>query len=241
MNPIIVIPARMASTRLKNKPLADIHGKPMIQHVYERALAADVGPVVVAAGDPEICQVIDALGGRCALTDPSLPRGSDRIFAALQQIDREAKYDVVVNMQGDQPTTVPQLLGDVLDCLADPDVDVGTLVVPLTQNVEDPNIVKAVFSRRSGRRGRCLYFSRRAVPRNGPYFYHLGFYAYRRPALDAYARLSQSTLELSEDLEQLRLLEAGFRYDAIVVDTVPLSVDTPADLDEARRILAGCG
>lgn len=241
MNPIIVIPARLASTRLKHKPLADIHGKPMIQHVFERALAADIGPVLVAAGDPEICQVIDALGGRCVLTDPDLPRGSDRIHAALNEIDHEYRYDIIINMQGDQPTTAPRLLGDVLECLDDPAVDVGTLVVPLTQNVEDPNIVKVVFSRYSGRRGRCLYFSRQPVPHRGPYFYHLGFYAYRRAALDAYARLPQSALELSEDLEQLRLLEAGFRYDAVIVDTVPLSVDTPADLEEARRVLAGCG
>lgn len=240
MNPIIVIPVRMASTRLKHKPLADIHGKPMIQHVFERAVAADIGPVVVAAGDPEICAVITGLGGRCVMTDPSLPRGSDRIFAALMEIDRKRRFDVVINMQGDQPTTAPQLLTDVLECLADPAVDVGTLVVPLGQNIDDPNIVKVVLGRLSERRGRCLYFSRRPVPHKGPYYYHLGFYGYRRTALDAYARLPQSSLELSEDLEQLRLLEAGYRYDATIVDAAPLSVDTPADLEEARRVLAGC-
>jgi 3-deoxy-manno-octulosonate cytidylyltransferase (CMP-KDO synthetase) len=239
MNPIIVIPARMASTRLRHKPLADIHGKPMIQHVFERALAADIGPVVVAAGDAEICAVITGLGGTCVLTDPDLPRGSDRIFAALKEIDRERRFDVVINMQGDQPTTAPRLLADVLECLADPAVDVGTLVVPLGQNVDDPNIVKVVLGGLSHRRGRCLYFSRRPVPHNGPYYHHLGYYAYRRAALDTYARLPQGCLELSEDLEQLRLLEAGYRYDAIVVDAAPLSVDTPADLEEARRILAG--
>lgn len=241
MNPIIVIPARLASTRLPHKPLADIHGKPMIQHVFERALAADIGPVLVASADPDICHVIHTLGGNCVLTDPSLPRGSDRVHAALEQIDPERRYDVIINMQGDQPTTAPQLLVDVLECLDDPAVDVGTLVVPLAHTVDDPNIVKAVFSRYSDRRGRCLYFSRLPVPRNGPHFCHLGFYAYRRMALDAYARLPQSALELSEDLEQLRLLEAGFRYDAVIVDTVPLSVDTPADLEQARRVLAGCG
>jgi 3-deoxy-manno-octulosonate cytidylyltransferase (CMP-KDO synthetase) len=241
MNPIIIIPARMASTRLKHKPLADIHGKPMIQHVFERAVAANVGPVVVAAGDPEICAVIHGLGGTCVLTDPALPRGSDRIFTALKEIDREHRFDVVINMQGDQPTTAPGLLTDVLQCLADPEVDVGTLVVPLTQKVDDPNIVKVVLGRLSGKRGRCLYFSRQPVPHRGPYFYHLGFYAYRRTALDAYARLPQSELELSEDLEQLRLLEAGYRYDAAIVEAAPLSVDTPADLEEARRVLAGRG
>ena len=239
MNPIIVIPARMASTRLKRKPLADIHGKPMIQHVFERAVAANIGPVVVAAGDPEICAVIDGLGGRCVLTDPDLTRGSDRIFAALKEIDRERRFDVVINMQGDQPTTAPGLLTDALECLADPAVDVGTLVVPLSQNVDDPNIVKVVLGRLSPRHGRCFYFSRQPVPHNGPYYYHLGFYAYRRAALDDYARLPQGGLELSEDLEQLRLLEAGYRYDATIVDAAPLSVDTPADLEEARRVLAG--
>lgn len=240
MNPIVIIPARMASTRLKHKPLADIHGKPMIQHVFERAVAANVGPVVVAAGDPEICAVVRGLGGACVLTDPALPRGSDRIFAALTEIDREGRFDVVINMQGDQPTTAPGLLTEVLQCLADPAVDVGTLAVPLTHNVDDPNIVKVVLGRRSEGHRRCLYFSRRPVPHRGPYFYHLGFYAYRRAALDAYARLPQSELEVSEDLEQLRLLEAGYRYDAAIVDAAPLSVDTPADLDEARRLLAGC-
>jgi 3-deoxy-manno-octulosonate cytidylyltransferase (CMP-KDO synthetase) len=236
-NPIIVIPTRMASTRLKHKPLADIHGKPMIQHVFERAVAADIGPVVVAAGDVEICAVIRGLGGTCVLTDPGLPRGSDRIFAALEEIDRERRFDVVINMQGDQPTAEPWLLADVLACLADPAVDVGTLVVPLSHNPGDPNIVKVVLTGLSGGHGRCIYFSRQPVPHKGPYFYHLGFYAYRRPALDAYARLPQSALELSEGLEQLRLLEAGYRYDAAVVDAVPLSVDTPADLEEARRVL----
>ncbi len=238
MNPVIVIPARLASTRLRNKPLADIHGKPMIQHVFERALAAAIGPVVVAAGDPEICAVIRGIGGTCVLTDPGLPRGSDRIFAALTEIDQNRRFDVVINMQGDQPTTEPQLLSDVVECLSDPLVDVGTLVVPFSRNVEDPNIVKVVLARVSGERGRCQYFSRRPVPLNGPFYYHLGFYAYRREALDAYARLPQSELEVSEDLEQLRLLEAGYRYDAKIVDAPPLSVDTPADLEEARRVLA---
>lgn len=238
MNPIVVIPARLASTRLARKPLADIHGKPMIQHVFERAVAADVGPVVVAAGDPEICAVIEPLGGTCVLTDPALPKGSDRIFAALAEIDPQRRYDVVVNMQGDQPTTAPGLLTEVLRPLQEPEVDVATLVVPFSDHVDDVNVVKVVLADLRSGRGRCLYFSRQPVPHRGPYYYHLGFYAYRRTALDAYARLPQSPLELSEDLEQLRLLEAGFRYDAAVVEAAPLSVDTAADLEQARRILA---
>lgn len=249
MNPIIVIPARMASTRLRHKPLADIHGKPMIVHVLERATAAAIGPVVVAAGDREICEAVQSAGGACVLTDPALPKGSDRIFAALPQIDPGRRHDVIVNMQGDQPTTEPRLLRELLAPLDEAAVDVATLVVPFSERVEDPNVVKVVLAGPKGgsgsdgesggesRRGRCLYFSRQPVPRNGPYYYHLGFYAYRRAALDAYARLPQSPLELSEDLEQLRLMEAGYRYDASIVDAAPLSVDTPADLEEARRLL----
>lgn len=245
MNPIVVIPARMASTRLRHKPLADIHGRPMIQHVLERALAADIGPVVVAAGDAEICAAVGAAGGTCVLTDPALPKGSDRIFAALAEIDPDRRHDVVVNMQGDQPTTEPRLLRSLLIPLDDAKVDVATLVVPFTERAEDPNVVKVVLATPAADpaagptagRGRCLYFSRRAVPHRGPYYYHLGFYAYRRTVLDAYASLPQSPLELSEDLEQLRLMEAGYRYDAMIVETSPLSVDTPADLEKAREIL----
>lgn len=237
MNPIMVIPARLASTRLQRKPLADIHGKPMIRWVWEAAVASGIGPVVVAAGDREICAVIEAAGGTCVLTDPDLPKGSDRIFIALKEIDPDRRHDVVVNMQGDQPTTEPELLTTLLEPLRDPAIDVATLVVPFDKDVEDPNIVKVVMADVRGRRGRCVYFSRLPVPRQGPYYYHLGFYAYRRAALDRYAALPRGALELSEDLEQLRLLEAGCRYDAMVVDAAPLSVDTPADLEEARRII----
>ncbi len=234
MNPIIVIPARMASTRLPNKPLADIHGKPMIVHVWERAVAADIGPVVVAAGDSIICEVIGERGGRCVLTDPKIPKGSDRIHVALKEIDPGREHDVVVNMQGDQPTIEPGVLKKLLGPLDNQDVDVATLVVPFDKNVEDPNIVKVVMSGTGDQTGRCIYFSRQAVPHLGPYFYHLGFYAYRREALDRYAELPRSGLELSEDLEQLRCLEAGLRYDATIVDTAPISVDTAEDLEKAR-------
>ncbi len=241
MNPIIVIPARMAATRLPGKPLADIHGKPMIVHVWERAKAAGIGPVVVAAGDQVICDVIGGLGGTCILTDPAIPKGSDRIHVALKEIDPEGKHDVVVNMQGDQPTIEPRLLKVLLGPLANPDVDVATLVAPFDENVEDPNIVKVVMSDMGDQAGRCLYFSRRAVPHGGPYFYHLGLYAYRRQALDRYAELPRGRLELSEDLEQLRCLEAGLRYDATIVDTAPISVDTAEDLEKARAAIAADG
>lgn len=242
MTPIVIIPARLASTRLRHKPLADIHGKPMIQHVWERAMAADIGPVVVAAGDTEIYDVITGLGGRCILTDPSLPKGSDRVWTAVRQADPDIRHDVVIDMQGDQPTTEPRLLAQLLRPLAaDPAVDVATLVVPFSgPEVEDRNIVKAVVSGGPGLDGigRCLYFSRAAVPFGGPFFHHLGLYAYRRATLGRYAVLPRGRLELSEDLEQLRLLEAGYRYDAVVVMSAPLSVDTPEDLEAARRVLA---
>ncbi|MEE8393278.1 MAG: 3-deoxy-manno-octulosonate cytidylyltransferase [Rhodospirillales bacterium] len=231
----------MAATRLPGKPLADIHGKPMIVHVWERAKAAGIGPVVVAAGDQVICDVIGGLGGTCILTDPAIPKGSDRIHVALKEIDPDGKHDVVVNMQGDQPTIEPRLLKVLLGPLANPDVDVATLVVPFAENVEDPNIVKVVMSDMGDQAGRCLYFSRRAVPHGGPYFYHLGFYAYRRQALDRYAELPRGRLELSEDLEQLRCLEAGLRYDATIVDTAPISVDTAEDLEKARAAIAADG
>jgi len=239
MNPIVIIPARMASTRLKDKPLADIGGKPMIVHVWERAVAAAIGPVVVAAADQVIYDVITDCGGTSVLTNPDIPKGSDRIFVALREIDPQGAHDVVVNMQGDQPTTEPRLLRELLKPLDNPDVDVATLVVPFVENAEDPNIVKVVMVQAGDQAGRCLYFSRRAVPHNGPYFYHLGFYAYRRAALERYVGLPRGRLELAEDLEQLRSLEAGLRYDAAIVDAVPLSVDTPDDLEKARSFFAG--
>ncbi len=239
MNPIIVIPARLASTRLKHKPLADIHGKPMIVHVWERAVASAIGPVVVAAGDQLICDLIDARGGTSVLTDPDLPKGSDRVRAALREIDAAKSHDVVINMQGDQPTTEPALLPQVMRPLGDAAVDVATLAVPFVDNADDPNIVKVVLANIADGVGRCLYFSRAPVPHGGPYYYHLGIYAYRRAALDQYAEMPRGGLELREDLEQLRLLEAGFRYDAAIVDSAPLSVDTAEDLETARRIMAG--
>jgi len=238
MNPIVVIPARLNSARLQRKVLADIHGKPMLQHVWERAVAAAIGPVVVAAADAEICAVMEAVGARCVLTDPDLPKGSDRVWAGLQEIDPAGAHDIVVNLQGDQPTTEPALLQTVLAPLHDPAVSVATLAVPFEKNAGDGNIVKVVLAERVDRRGRCVYFSRAPVPHGGPFYYHLGIYAYRRSALAAYARSDRTPLELSEGLEQLRLLEGGYRYDAMIVDSAPLSVDTKDDLDEARRVIA---
>ena len=240
--PLIVIPARLHATRLPGKPLADIHGVPMIVHVWRRAMAAGVGPVVVAAGEEEIAAAVRAHGGIAVLTRPDHPSGSDRIWEAIGRFDPEGRHDRIVNLQGDLPTLDPALVSAVLAPLADPAVDLATLIVEITRDEErtDPNVVKAVVGLRPGQRiGRALYFSRATVPaNNGPLYHHLGIYAYRRTALERFVSLPPAVLELREKLEQLRALENGLRIDAALVDTVPVGVDTPADLERARRLLA---
>lgn len=244
-NPILIIPARMAATRLPNKPLADIHGAPMIVHVWRRACASGAGRVLVAAGDQEIADVIIAAGGDAVLTDPSLPTGSDRIAQAVAMRDPGRQHDVVINLQGDLPTIPPQDIGAVLLAMAGPGIDIGTLVTEITrpEEINDPNVVKAVisFSEPDGapkRVGRALYFSRTAIPSGeGPLYHHIGVYAYRRAALERFVTLPPSGLEKRERLEQLRAMEAGMIIAAAYVDSVPLGVDTQADLERARQIL----
>lgn len=242
LNPIVVVPARMASTRLPGKPLADIHGAPMIVHVWRRATEADVGPVVVACAEPEIAAAVEKAGGRAVLTRPDHPSGSDRIFEALERVDPEGRYDAVVNLQGDLPTLDPALVRAALEPLRDGGVDIATLVAEIKVEEEkaDPNVVKAAIGLAPGQRtGRALYFSRSTVPwGEGPLFHHIGLYAYRRDALERFVALDPGILERRERLEQLRALEHGMRIDAALVDTVPLGVDTPADLERARRLLA---
>ncbi len=240
---VVVIPARMASTRLPNKPLADIHGKPMIVHVWQRAAAAGLGPVIVAAAEPEIVQAVEAAGGIAVLTDPALPSGSDRVFQALSRLDPEARVDYVVNVQGDLPTIDPALIRRALGPLtADPAVDIATLVCEITDEDERtrPSVVKAAIAwDATGETGRALYFSRATVPWGaGPLYHHIGLYAYRRAALARFVGLPPGSLEKRESLEQLRALEAGMRIDAALVKTVPLGVDTAEDLERARRMLA---
>ncbi|TVR98454.1 MAG: 3-deoxy-manno-octulosonate cytidylyltransferase [Rhodospirillales bacterium] len=238
---IVVIPARMASTRLPGKPLADIHGQPMIVRVLRRAEAAGIGPVLVAAADQAIADAVTAAGGRAVLTRPDLPSGSDRVFEAVEAIDPEGCYPIVVNLQGDLPCIEAEAVRAVLAPLADPAVQVATLVaVAAPHERDDPNVVKAVVALAPGRAsGRALYFSRAAVPSgDGVLFHHIGIYAYRRAALARFVRLPQGILERRERLEQLRLLEHGMRIDAALVDTVPLGVDTPDDLARVRRLLA---
>jgi 3-deoxy-manno-octulosonate cytidylyltransferase (CMP-KDO synthetase) len=241
-HPIVLIPARLAATRLPNKPLADIHGVPMIVHVWRRAREADIGPVVVAAAEPAIVDAVAAAGGDAVLTDPAHPSGSDRIHEALHRLDPEARHDVVVNVQGDLPTLAPESVRAALEPLVEPAVDIATLVAEIRTDYEReaPHVVKAVVGFAAGSRiARALYFSRTQVPTgDGPLYHHIGLYAYRRAALERFVRLPQGILERREKLEQLRALEAGMRIDVRLVDTVPLGVDTSADLEEARRRLA---
>jgi 3-deoxy-manno-octulosonate cytidylyltransferase (CMP-KDO synthetase) len=242
MNPVLLIPARMASTRLPAKPLADIGGVPMIVRVWRQAMAAGLGPVVVAAGEPEIVAAIEHAGGQAILTDPELPSGSDRIWAALQAIDPQGKHDVVVNLQGDLPALDPEQLKTVAKALKQSGADIATLAAPIDNDADkaNPAVVKAVVAwDASGQLGRALYFTRATAPTgDGPLFHHVGLYAYRREALESFVALPPSPLERAEKLEQLRALEAGMSIAVARVDEAPLSVDTPADLERARKILS---
>jgi 3-deoxy-manno-octulosonate cytidylyltransferase (CMP-KDO synthetase) len=240
--PIVLIPARLAATRLPEKPLADIRGAPMIVHVWRRAVEAKVGPVIVAAGERAIADAVERAGGRAILTGAHHPSGTDRIFEALGKADPEGKHDVVVNLQGDLPAIDPADVRAVLAPLADPAVDIATLVAECREEYErrEPSVVKCVTAFAPGKRvARALYFSRAPVPSgDGPLYHHIGIYAFRRPALARFVALPPSPLEKRERLEQLRALEAGMRIDAALVDKVPFGVDTPADLERARALLA---
>ena len=240
---LVVIPARMAASRLPGKPLADIGGIPMIVHVWRRAMEAGIGPVVVAAAEAEIAWAVEQAGGHAVLTRPDHPSGSDRVFEALEAIDPEGRVETVVNLQGDLPTLDPALVRAAIAPLANPAVDLATLAVEIVEARErtDPNVVKAILSVEEGSRiARALYFTRATAPSGeGPLYHHIGLYAWRRVALARFVTLPPAPLERRERLEQLRALEAGMRIDAAIVDTVPLGVDTPADLDRARAMLAG--
>ncbi len=241
MNPIVVIPARMASTRLPGKPLAEIAGLPMIVRVLRQAEAAGVGPVVVAAAEREIAEAVEAAGGRAMLTDPALPSGTDRVHAVVEALDKARAHDVVVNLQGDLPALDPADIRAVADVLAPTGADIATLVAEIDDpaDFDNPSVVKPVVVWDvTGRRGRALYFSRARIPHGeGPLFHHVGIYAYRRDALSRFVALEPSPLERREKLEQLRALEAGMTIAVARVDSVPLSVDTPADLEKARAVI----
>jgi 3-deoxy-manno-octulosonate cytidylyltransferase (CMP-KDO synthetase) len=241
---IVLIPARLRSQRLPNKPLAEIGGAPMIVQVWRRACEAEVGPVVVACAEAEIAAAIEAHGGKAALTDPALPSGTDRIFQALKQIDPEGRFERVINLQGDLPTLDPGAIRAVLEPIDRLGTDLGTLATPI-QNLDerdDPNVVKPVIAIDPAhpRLGRALYFSRATVPSGeGPVYHHIGIYAYRRAALERLAILPPSPLEQRERLEQLRALEHGLTIGVALVDTIPLGVDTQKDLERARAVFSG--
>jgi 3-deoxy-D-manno-octulosonate cytidylyltransferase len=240
-DPLVLIPARLAATRLPNKPLAEIAGEPMIVHVWRRAVEAGIGPVAVATDAPEILEAVTRAGGQAVMTRTDHASGSDRIFEAVEKLDPNGRHDVVVNVQGDLPTIDPAAIAASIIPLSDPAVDIATLVAVIAREEErtNPNVVKMVGSPVSSGRFRALYFTRATAPYgDGPLYHHIGLYAYRRKALQRFVGLTPSPLEVREKLEQLRALEAGMRIDAVVVDDVPLGVDIPHDLDRAREILA---
>jgi 3-deoxy-manno-octulosonate cytidylyltransferase (CMP-KDO synthetase) len=238
---LVLIPARMAATRLPGKPLLDIAGQPMIVHVLRRAEAAQIGRVAVATDTAEIAAAVGAHGFEAAMTRSDHPSGSDRIYEALGKLDPRGEAEIIVNLQGDFPTILPDNIRSVLGPLADPAVDIATLAAEIHTEEEgtNPNVVKVVGSPVAQRRLRALYFTRATAPwGEGPRYHHVGLYAYRRAALERFVTLPPSPLEQQEKLEQLRALEAGLRIDVTIVDTVPRGVDTPADLETARLILA---
>jgi 3-deoxy-manno-octulosonate cytidylyltransferase (CMP-KDO synthetase) len=240
-NPVVLIPARMNAARLPGKPLADIQGEPMIVHVWRRAREADIGPVWVATDDSRILEAVASAGGKAIMTRADHPSGSDRIFEALGVVDADGAHDVVVNIQGDLPTLEPSVVRACLAPLAEAAVDIATLATPIIRDEEkdDPNVVKVIATELDSSRLRALYFTRARAPwGEGRLLHHIGLYAYRREALQRFVGLPPSPLERREKLEQLRALEAGMRIDVALVDTAPLGVDGPHDLERARAMLA---
>jgi len=238
---LIVIPSRLKATRLPDKPLADIAGEPMIVHVWRRAVEAACGPVVVVADAEAICEVVRSAGGKALMTRQDHQSGSDRIFEAVSRLDPEGGVGTIVNLQGDLPTLDPRLVRACIEALDDSAADIGTIAAEIVKDEErtDPNVVKVVGSRLGPRSLWALYFTRGTAPYgDGPLYHHIGIYAYRRAALARFVSLPPSPLELREKLEQLRALEAGMRIHVALVDTIPLGVDTPADLARARECLA---
>lgn len=242
MKPIVVIPARMASTRLPGKPLADIGGLPMIVRVWRQAVAADVGPVVVACAEHEVQKAVEAAGGRAVMTPASLPSGSDRVWAAYNAVDRAFEHDLIVNLQGDLPTFDPACIRAAIDAMVTTGADIGTCAAEIEEDedIDNPNFTKVVATWDVGHtRGKAHYFTRARAPwGKGPFFVHAGIYVYRREALQRFVGLQPSPLELREKLEQLRAIEAGMSIAVGRVDEIPLSVDTPADLEKVRAVVA---
>ncbi|WP_037546153.1 3-deoxy-manno-octulosonate cytidylyltransferase [Stappia stellulata] len=237
---LVVIPARMASTRLPDKPLADIDGRPMIVHVLEQARAADIGPIIVACDDARIAVAVETAGGRAILTDPALASGSDRVHAAAEAADPDGAFETILNLQGDVPMIEPDAIRAAFDPLEDPAVDIGTIATEIRDAAkrDDPGFVKTVGTPVGDERLRALYFTRSTAPSGpGPLYQHLGIYAYRRAALARFVALPPSCLERRESLEQLRALEAGMRIDVSLIGSAPMDVNTPEDLEAVRAAL----
>lgn len=238
---LVVIPARMQASRLPGKPMADIHGEPMIVHVWRKAVAAEVGRVIVASDSEDILQAIRSAGGEAVMTRADHSSGSDRVFEAVTKVDPDADADFIVNLQGDLPTLEPRLVKECLAPLEHKGPDIATLAAEIRSEEErdNPSVVKVVGTPVAENRLRALYFTRAAAPHGeGPLYHHIGIYAYRRFALERFIDLRPSVLEQREKLEQLRALEGNMRIDVAVVDTVPLGVDTPADLEKARKLIS---
>ncbi len=241
ISPLVLIPARMAATRLPRKPLADICGKPMIVRVWEQAMAAELGRVAIACDHEEIAAAARAHGAEVVMTSPDHASGSDRIHEAANLLDPNRAHDVVLNLQGDVPLIEPEAARAAFAPLQDPDVAIGTIMTEIRDPRfrDDPSFVKTVASPLGGRRHRALYFTRATAPSgDGPLYQHIGVYAYRRDALERFVSLPPSPLELREKLEQLRALEAGMRIDVEVVDSAPMDVNTPEDLERVRAAFA---
>ncbi len=238
---MVLIPARMASTRLPGKPLADIAGAPMIVRVMQRAQDARVGEVVVATDSEAVAAAVEKAGGRAVMTRADHVSGSDRIYEALETVDPEHRIEVAVNLQGDLPSIEPADIRAALAALADPEVDITTLAAEITDPAErsDANVVKVKGTPLGADRLRAVSFTRAGATGPGPHYHHIGLYAYKRAALERFVKLKPSPNEQREKLEQLRALDAGMRIDVALVKSVPLGVDTPEDLEKARRLLAG--
>ncbi|MDH3740110.1 MAG: 3-deoxy-manno-octulosonate cytidylyltransferase [Hyphomicrobiales bacterium] len=238
-NTIVIVPARMSSTRLPGKPLADICGQPMIVHVWRRAIEAGVGPVLVAVAEQEIVDVVAAAGGDAVVTDPDLPSGSDRICAALQARDPNRQFRFIINLQGDLPLMDPKSISQCLAPLANEGMQISTLAAEITdrEEIANPDVVKALADFTPGSDVAVAQDFVRQVPEDasGPFWHHIGIYAYRREALEAFVGLPVSPRERERKLEQMRAMDNGLPIAVVRVDTIPFGVDTPADLDRARR------
>ncbi len=238
---LVIIPARMASARLPGKPLADIGGEPMVVWVARQAALANVGRVAVATDSREIADVVEAAGFEAVMTRDDHQSGSDRVFEAVMKMDPEARAGVILNVQGDIPAIEPEAIRRAALPLLTSKADLATLAVVISDEAEkiNPSIVKVIGTPIGEGLLRALYFTRVTAPYgDGPLYHHIGLYAWRRSALQRFVSLPPSTLEKRESLEQLRALEDGMRIDVAIVDSVPLGVDTPADLERARQILA---